>query len=238
MRSCRRRWRCLPGRTQDPDQGRPATVPAGRSGGSANLLRPGGRSGGAVQLLQRSCPRASRPAIWSSARSGASTVAELGVAGRPAILVPYPFATDDHQTNNAEAFTQSGGGWVVSQRILTPQLLADRIVALATHPDSLTRAAGCACARTSGCGGRFADLVIEKIGGQGALPSWPRARLRTSRHEGASTLHRDDPFRRHRRHRDERHRGGSAQPPLFRFLEAPTSPTIRMSAGCAGWASL
>src|SRR6185312_12038107 len=35
-------------------------------------------------------------------RSGASTVAELGVAGRPAILVPYPFAMDDHQTSNAE----------------------------------------------------------------------------------------------------------------------------------------
>ena len=74
-------------------------------------------------------------------RSGASTVAELGVAGRPAILVPYPFATDDHQTSNAEAYAQSGAAWVISQRILTPRLLADRIAGLAAHPDTLARAA-------------------------------------------------------------------------------------------------
>jgi UDP-N-acetylglucosamine--N-acetylmuramyl-(pentapeptide) pyrophosphoryl-undecaprenol N-acetylglucosamine transferase len=104
-------------------------------------------------------------------RSGASTVAELGVAGRPAILVPYPFATDDHQTNNAEAFAQGGGGWVVSQRILTSQLLADRIVALAAHPDSLARAAEAARAQgRPDAAERFADLVIEKIGGHGTVP--------------------------------------------------------------------
>ncbi len=104
-------------------------------------------------------------------RSGASTVAELGVAGRPAILVPYPFATDDHQTSNAEAFAQGGAGWVISQRTLTPQLLADRIVALATHPDSLARAAQAARAQgRPDAAERFADLVIEKIGGHGTVP--------------------------------------------------------------------
>jgi len=112
-------------------------------------------------------------------RSGASTVAELGVAGRPAILVPYPFATDDHQTNNAEAFAQGGGGWVIGQRILTPQLLADRIVALAAHPDSLMRAAEAARAQgRPDAAERFADLVIEKIGGQGALPSPAKSTLK------------------------------------------------------------
>lgn len=97
-------------------------------------------------------------------RSGASTVAELGVAGRPAILIPYPFATDDHQASNAEAFTRSGAGWVISQRILTPKFLADRIVALASRPDTLVRAAE--AARREGrpdAADRFADLVISAI---------------------------------------------------------------------------
>jgi UDP-N-acetylglucosamine--N-acetylmuramyl-(pentapeptide) pyrophosphoryl-undecaprenol N-acetylglucosamine transferase len=109
-------------------------------------------------------------------RSGASTVAELGVAGRPAILVPYPFATDDHQTSNAEAFAQSGGAWVVSQRILTPKLLADRIAGLAAHPDALARAA--AAARREGrpdAADSFAELVISQIGARVGQPA-----LRTS----------------------------------------------------------
>jgi UDP-N-acetylglucosamine--N-acetylmuramyl-(pentapeptide) pyrophosphoryl-undecaprenol N-acetylglucosamine transferase len=109
-------------------------------------------------------------------RSGASTVAELGVAGRPAILVPYPFATDDHQTSNAEAFAQSGGAWVVSQRILTPKLLADRIAGLAAHPDTLARAAD--AARQEGrpdAADSFAELVISQIGARSGQPA-----LRTS----------------------------------------------------------
>jgi len=104
-------------------------------------------------------------------RSGASTVAELGVAGRPAILVPYPFATDDHQTSNAEAFAQSGGAWVVGQRILTPRLLADRIAGLATRPDTLARAAE--AARQEGrpaAADSFAELVISQIGARAGQP--------------------------------------------------------------------
>ena len=105
-------------------------------------------------------------------RSGASTVAELGVAGRPAILVPYPFATDNHQTSNAEAFAQSGGAWVVSQRILTPKLLADRIAGLAAHPDTLARAAE--AARQQGrpaAADSFAELVISQIGARSGQPA-------------------------------------------------------------------
>jgi len=105
-------------------------------------------------------------------RSGASTVAELGVAGRPAILVPYPFAMDDHQTSNAEAYAQSGAAWVVGQRILTPKLLADRIAGLAAHPDSLSRAAE--AARQEGrpaAADSFAELVISQIGARLGQPA-------------------------------------------------------------------
>ena len=49
------------------------------------------------------------------ARAGASTVAELAVAGRPSILVPLPGAIDDHQSANARALAQAGGAWVVPQ---------------------------------------------------------------------------------------------------------------------------
>ena len=56
-------------------------------------------------------------------RSGAGTVAELMVIGRPAILVPLPHALDDNQTPNADALADAGGGWRVAQRELTPQKL-------------------------------------------------------------------------------------------------------------------
>jgi UDP-N-acetylglucosamine--N-acetylmuramyl-(pentapeptide) pyrophosphoryl-undecaprenol N-acetylglucosamine transferase len=105
-------------------------------------------------------------------RSGASTVAELGVAGRPGILVPYPFAMDDHQTTNAEAYAQSGGAWVIGQRILTSKLLAERIAGLAAHPDSLSRAA--AAAKQEGrpaAADSFADLVISQIGAPVGQPA-------------------------------------------------------------------
>ena len=48
-------------------------------------------------------------------RAGASTVAELAAAGRPAILLPYPHATDDHQTANAAAFAGAGAGWLMPE---------------------------------------------------------------------------------------------------------------------------
>jgi len=74
-------------------------------------------------------------------RAGASTIAELAVAGRPAILVPYPHAMDDHQTANAGAFTQSGGGWLIPQPEFTPETLAARLAALLADPAVLTAAA-------------------------------------------------------------------------------------------------
>jgi UDP-N-acetylglucosamine--N-acetylmuramyl-(pentapeptide) pyrophosphoryl-undecaprenol N-acetylglucosamine transferase len=95
-------------------------------------------------------------------RSGASTIAELGVAGRPAILAPYPFATDDHQTANAEAYAAAGGGWVMAQRMLTPAVLAGRLTDLMAHPDVLASAAE--AARKEGrpdAADRLSQLVLS-----------------------------------------------------------------------------
>jgi UDP-N-acetylglucosamine--N-acetylmuramyl-(pentapeptide) pyrophosphoryl-undecaprenol N-acetylglucosamine transferase len=75
------------------------------------------------------------------ARSGASTVAELTAAGRPAILVPYPKATDNHQYFNAQAVEDAGGGWVMGQDGFTPQALAARIETYLTNSSVLAQAA-------------------------------------------------------------------------------------------------
>jgi UDP-N-acetylglucosamine--N-acetylmuramyl-(pentapeptide) pyrophosphoryl-undecaprenol N-acetylglucosamine transferase len=95
------------------------------------------------------------------ARSGASTVAELAVAGRPAILVPLPIATDDHQTDNARAMAEAGGAIVIAQ----PQFTAERLAAALTGwlGDPKALAAAAAGARSVGhsdAAARLADLVI------------------------------------------------------------------------------
>jgi UDP-N-acetylglucosamine--N-acetylmuramyl-(pentapeptide) pyrophosphoryl-undecaprenol N-acetylglucosamine transferase len=74
-------------------------------------------------------------------RAGASTIAELAAAGRPAILVPYPHALDDHQTANAGEFANVGGGWVIPQSAFTPAVLAERLTALLANPAALAAAA-------------------------------------------------------------------------------------------------
>jgi UDP-N-acetylglucosamine--N-acetylmuramyl-(pentapeptide) pyrophosphoryl-undecaprenol N-acetylglucosamine transferase len=78
------------------------------------------------------------------ARAGASTVAELGVAGRPAILIPLPNAIDDHQRANADALAEAGGAWRMDQATLTPELLAGKIASLLASPQTLQNAAAAA----------------------------------------------------------------------------------------------
>ncbi|MBT6607458.1 MAG: undecaprenyldiphospho-muramoylpentapeptide beta-N-acetylglucosaminyltransferase [Rhodospirillaceae bacterium] len=97
-------------------------------------------------------------------RSGASTVAELSAIGRPAILVPYPHAVDDHQAGNAHAIDDAGGGWLMSEDTFTPEALAKRLDSLFGLPVVLKRTAANACAA-----GRpkavdeLADMVAEVI---------------------------------------------------------------------------
>jgi UDP-N-acetylglucosamine--N-acetylmuramyl-(pentapeptide) pyrophosphoryl-undecaprenol N-acetylglucosamine transferase len=74
-------------------------------------------------------------------RAGASTVAELAAVGRPALLIPYPFATDDHQTANARAFSAAGGGWMIPQSGLASATLAARLENLLADNAELATAA-------------------------------------------------------------------------------------------------
>jgi UDP-N-acetylglucosamine--N-acetylmuramyl-(pentapeptide) pyrophosphoryl-undecaprenol N-acetylglucosamine transferase len=77
-------------------------------------------------------------------RAGATTIAELAVIGRPAILIPLPGALDADQKHNALFLQQGGGGWMEEQAALTPQTLASRLVTLLSDPATLTKAADAA----------------------------------------------------------------------------------------------
>ena len=74
-------------------------------------------------------------------RSGASTIAELTAAGRPAILVPLPSAMDDHQTANAREMAATGGAASMPQSTFTPQRLAKQMQKMALEPGALENAA-------------------------------------------------------------------------------------------------
>ena len=95
-------------------------------------------------------------------RSGASTVAELAMVGRPAILIPYLQAADDHQTANARALEKAGGAWVMGQATITPAALGEKIMALMTAPTLLADAAAKAHALgRPDAAWALADLVLS-----------------------------------------------------------------------------
>jgi UDP-N-acetylglucosamine--N-acetylmuramyl-(pentapeptide) pyrophosphoryl-undecaprenol N-acetylglucosamine transferase len=82
------------------------------------------------------------------ARAGASTIADLTAAGRPAILVPLPSATDDHQTENAREISEAGGARTIAQSQFTPVELAKQMQKLGLDPSALQNAAS----RAKSCG--------------------------------------------------------------------------------------
>ena len=106
-------------------------------------------------------------------RAGASTVAELTAAGRPALLVPYPHAADDHQTANAQRLDDAGAAWLMPQDHFTPAALGTRIQAL-LHNGALPHAAACAlAAATPDAAKRLADLVTSVSDGLHMAPAAP-----------------------------------------------------------------
>lgn len=97
---------------------------------------------GEVVPFIRDMPAAFAAADLVVCRAGASTVSELAAAGKASVLVPFPFAADDHQKKNAEAMAQAGAARMVLDREMTGERLFDEIAALATDPaalDSLRR---------------------------------------------------------------------------------------------------
>jgi UDP-N-acetylglucosamine--N-acetylmuramyl-(pentapeptide) pyrophosphoryl-undecaprenol N-acetylglucosamine transferase len=70
-------------------------------------------------------------------RAGATTVAELAAAGKPALMIPFPFAADDHQRKNAEAVERAGAGRMILQAELSGERLAGEILQLVRDPQKL-----------------------------------------------------------------------------------------------------
>lgn len=96
-------------------------------------------------------------------RSGASTVSEIAVIGRSAILVPYPYALDHDQAANAQALMAKGGASVVKQSGLTPQILSDMIADRMNDPAGLAATAASAQATGKPDAARLLANLAEAI---------------------------------------------------------------------------
>jgi len=112
---------------------------------------------GEVRPYIEDMPAAFAAADLVACRAGAGAVAELAAAGKPSVLVPFPYAADDHQLHNAEAFERAGAAKIVLDRDLTGATFHETVTALAddrprldrmgeaarrfAHPDAAKRAA-------------------------------------------------------------------------------------------------
>ncbi len=119
-------------------------------------------------------------------RAGASTIAELTAAGRPAILIPFGAATDDHQTANAREMVKAGGARAIRQDNFTPDILARQIEALAMDPVALNNAAGRALSVGRPHAARDLADLVERIGnGVAPVPIGLAARVVAQAPDGA-----------------------------------------------------
>jgi UDP-N-acetylglucosamine--N-acetylmuramyl-(pentapeptide) pyrophosphoryl-undecaprenol N-acetylglucosamine transferase len=89
-------------------------------------------------------------------RAGASTVTEIAAVGAAAVFVPFPAAVDDHQTTNAKFLVDAGGGWLIQQRDLTPERLAELIRRI-DRPELIRRAAAAKTMQKNGA----TDAVVK-----------------------------------------------------------------------------
>ena len=76
-------------------------------------------------------------ADFTVARAGAASLAEIASFELPGILIPFPYAADDHQTRNAEIFARGGAAFVLKESELSPELLTQKIRELIEHPNQL-----------------------------------------------------------------------------------------------------
>jgi UDP-N-acetylglucosamine--N-acetylmuramyl-(pentapeptide) pyrophosphoryl-undecaprenol N-acetylglucosamine transferase len=96
-------------------------------------------------------------------RSGAGAVAELAAAGKPSILSPFPFAADQHQLRNAEAFARAGAARLVEDREMAGDKLFRTIAELSANPGVLERMGNAARALAHPGAARRAAEVLEEV---------------------------------------------------------------------------
>lgn len=93
-------------------------------------------------------------------RGGASTITELEVIARPAMIVPLPTAADDHQTENAAQFCDSGAGWLIPEKGFNSLRVAERLASLMTNKDELTIASKQAYNRAMP---KAAEMIVDAV---------------------------------------------------------------------------
>src|SRR5439155_8051972 len=148
----------IPGPTHLEAVERAMAQPEGLAGGGSNLLLRWVGYTNRIDLAYAS-------ADLVVARAGATTVAELTACGLPSVLVPYPYATRDHQAANARAVQRAGGAVVILDDQLSAASLAERIRALIDDEERLAAMAD--RARAFGrpdASARLADIVLEEWG--------------------------------------------------------------------------
>ena len=97
-------------------------------------------------------------------RAGAGTITELAFTGTPAVLIPYPYAAEDHQTYNAKEFKETGAAVVYQQSELTAQTLQEQVLEWLRSPEKLQDMADKASsASVTDSAERLANLVREKV---------------------------------------------------------------------------
>jgi len=101
-------------------------------------------------------------------RAGATTTAELIAAGKASLMVPFPFAADDHQRKNAEAMESAGAATMILQQNLSPERLASEIQRLVGSPEKVTAMEQAARALSRGdAAAKVVDLVQQLVEGRG-----------------------------------------------------------------------
>ena len=121
-------------------------------------------------------PAACAAADLIVSRAGASTAAELAVLGKPAILIPYPHATDNHQEKNAQAFVEAGAAVMLNDAALTGGVLLNTLRTLLADPERRAEM-GAAAARLGkpAAGEAIAEEIMTLVFGppQAGTPETP-----------------------------------------------------------------
>jgi UDP-N-acetylglucosamine--N-acetylmuramyl-(pentapeptide) pyrophosphoryl-undecaprenol N-acetylglucosamine transferase len=118
---------------------------------------------GEISAFIQDMPAAFAEADLIICRSGAGAVAELAAAGKPSVLIPFPFASDDHQLRNAEAFQKAGAALLFLDREWTGQQLYETVCALMEAPARLTEMGANASKLAHAGAARRAAEILEEI---------------------------------------------------------------------------
>ena len=92
-----------------------------------------------VEPFFEDVPRRMADAQLIISRSGASSVADISVVGRPSILIPFAAATADHQTANARGLVDAGAAMLIPESALDPASLSEQILAILTTPGTASK---------------------------------------------------------------------------------------------------